>query len=121
VAYRGLAKRPRGCISSKYDETFVISVSSDEAIMICKKALANIGYRIMNETSRSITCKEQTTFTMARTTWFAEIEMSLSETIGGTKILMNRSIFGLGPIQSGHLKGEVQRLKNLIEIESNQK
>ena len=49
-------------------------------------------------------------------TWSAKIEIAIQENGRFSEILLNGSITGLGPIQKGHLRGQLGALKNKITV-----
>jgi hypothetical protein len=101
-------------IIKNISEEFVVNVTKDKAKLACKNAVAQLGWRIMKENTDSMVCKEvaaqSTSFT-----WPAEVTISIFGNTEDTKIVLNGSIMGFGPVQSGHLKGQIGRIKNLIE------
>jgi hypothetical protein len=48
------------------------------------------------------------------------LKFFLNGTENNTKISLNGSVFGIGPFASKHILGEVQKLKNMIEVEISQ-
>ena len=99
---------------SKAVDEFIINLTKNEAILACKNATAQLGWRIMGDNTDSIICKEiasqATSFT-----WPAEVTINIIENGEKTKIVLNGSIMGFGPIQSNHLRGQMGRTRNLIE------
>jgi Short C-terminal domain len=51
-------------------------------------------------------------------TWSAKLEVLIAEDEGGSFIQLNGSIAGMGPVQKGHLRGQLGALKNNIEVEA---
>ena len=101
----------------KFSDEFVISCTMEKAMELCKNAVAQLGWKVLNQTSSSITCKEVTSQATSFT-FPVEVTISLSNANNEMKIILDGTIFGLGPIQSGHLKGQVGRLRNIIEVEN---
>jgi hypothetical protein len=82
----------------------------------CQLAVADLGWRILAKTDSSITCKEVSP-TWVSFTNAAQIEVlwrEMSPTT--TEIELNGSILGFGPIQSGHLRGQMGNLQNRIHL-----
>lgn len=80
--------------------------------------MADLGWRVLEQSEKRLVCKEVapqgTSFT-----WAAQVEILLTgESSDTTKVTLKGSIFGLGPVQSGHLKGQVGNLRNRIELAS---
>jgi hypothetical protein len=103
---------------SKHREEFELHTPLGEAVIACRKAVADLGWRVLEQSEKRLVCKEVapqgTSFT-----WAAQVEIALArESPDTTKVTLNGSIFGLGPIQSGHLKGQVGNLRNRIELVS---
>ena len=102
---------------SKASEEFYLEVSIDIVQVACKNSIAQLGWRIMEEHSNKIVCKE-IAVQITSFTWPAEVAINIFDNNGKTKILLDGSIFGFGPIQSNHLKGQMGRIRNLIETNS---
>ena len=69
----------------------------------------------------SLTCKEVSP-SIIKFTWAAEVEVVLTRSTSlRTNVRLNGSIYGFGPVQSGHLKGQVGNLRNRIEVISSKK
>ncbi len=104
---------------SKSNLIFIITLPVDKIRNICKKAISEIGWRILNEGNSYYIIKEEVNkmnmMNLVNTNC-AKIEVTWSNYNDSTKILLDGSIIGFGPIQSNHLKGQIGRLKNIIEI-----
>lgn len=103
---------------SKHREEFELHIPLDEGVIACRKAVADLGWRVLEQSEKRLVCKEVapqgTSFT-----WAAQVEILLTgESSDTTKVTLKGSIFGLGPVQSGHLKGQVGNLRNRIELAS---
>ncbi len=100
---------------STYQVKFTAPLGIDDVMMVCKEAVASTGWRVTEAGNTRLRCKEisvqSTSFT-----WPAEVMIELTTHETGTTITMNGSIFGFGPIQSGHLEGQVGNLRNRIEV-----
>lgn len=99
---------------SKHLEDLVINVRKDKAYSFIREAITKIGYRIMSESENFISIKEAASFNMMKVTWSAQIDIYIQEDGETTNITLDGSIFGFGPIQHGHIKGEVGRFANII-------
>jgi hypothetical protein len=99
---------------SKASDEFFVNITKGEAELVCKNATTQLGWRIMENNTDSIVCKEiasqATSFT-----WPAEVTVNIFGDGQKTKVVLNGSIMGFGPIQSNHLKGQMGRIRNLIE------
>ena len=49
-------------------------------------------------------------------TWAAKVEIAIRESGAGSEVLLNGSITGMGPVQKGHLRGQVGALRNKIGL-----
>lgn len=104
---------------SRHNDSIIVPISNEKAMLVCKEAASNLNWRIMNEGKNFISCKEITSFSAFSVTWPAKVDISISEHNDKVQIKLEGSIAGLGPIQSGHLKGQLGKFKNLIEVAIN--
>lgn len=49
-------------------------------------------------------------------TWAARVEILVEENGDGSAIFLNGSITGMGPVQKGHLRGQLGALRNKIDL-----
>jgi len=49
-------------------------------------------------------------------TWAAKVEVVVQEAGSGSEVLLNGSITGMGPVQKGHLRGQLGALRNKIDL-----
>jgi len=104
---------------AKQEEVFEVNLPIKDCLKVCQEAVASLGWAVMHQDDRGLDVKEGmpqvTSFT-----WPAKVEIILrnEKSPEKTKIILNGSIFGFGPIQSGHLKGQIGNLRNRIEIAS---
>ena len=105
---------------SKYNDDFSVNYPIEDVLIICKSTIAKLGWAILEQSSSKIRCKETGRFDLNKTNFFADVEIVLSSVSNSTKINLNGSNFGLGPFASKHIQGEVQKLKNMIEVEIGQ-
>jgi len=83
---------------------------------ICRKAIAQMGWRMMEQSESQFVCKESLSLSMLLT-YPVEIKIFLtSEAQSSTQIEFKGKVFGVGPIQSGHLKGQMGKLINCIQL-----
>ena len=113
--YYNKFKHTKGIIM-EYREDIELPVDINTAIWICREAIAEVNWRVFANKSNYILCKElfpQITSCI----WPVQIEITMSS-LGKckSKILLSGSIFGLGPIQYGHLRGQVGNLHNRILV-----
>lgn len=103
---------------SKYRSELDLHTAVGDAMIACREAVRDLGWRILEQSETCLVCKEVTPC-VTSLTWAAQVEIILT---GGsadiTKVTLNGSIFGFGPIQSGHLRGQVGSLRNRIELAS---
>ncbi len=100
----------------KFRDEFHLPLNESDTFLACREAIAQTGWRVMELAHNRIVCKEVspqgTSFT-----WAAQVEVVVAGLqADGTQVTLYGSIFGLGPVQSGHLKGQVGNLRNRIEI-----
>jgi len=100
---------------SKHEDTFTVELPLPETLEVCKEASAILGWKILDETNNYISCKEVTS-QITSFTWPAKVDVYLETNEKHTTIRFAGSIWGLGPIQSGHLHGQMGRFRNLIEV-----
>lgn len=101
---------------SKSEYKFEVALGIEQVGLICRKAIAEMKWRMMEQGNERFVCKEVspgiTSFTNA-----AQVEIVLTpKSPNATGITFKGSISGFGPIQSGHLKGQMGNLKNQIQI-----
>ena len=101
---------------SKYQQSFILNLPLSRASEVCREVAAQLGWRVLEQTTYRIVCKENAP-QVTSFTWSAKVEIELeAESQGWTRITLDGSIFGYGPIQSGHLKGQIGRIRNEIEL-----
>lgn len=102
--------------NTKIEDRIEVSIPEENTISICRKVVADIGWRILGQSKNRIQCKEVAVSGISFN-WPAEVEIIISSNSpSSSTILLNGSIFGFGPVQKGHLKGQIGNLKNRIEI-----
>lgn len=100
---------------SKHSEDLVLEVDVGQAVEICREAIAGLGWRVMKDEAGQLTVKEVTPTGMSFTN-AAKVEVLVGKVQRGTGVRLNGSITGMGPIQKGHLKGQLGALKNQIVV-----
>jgi hypothetical protein len=100
---------------SNHQERFVVPLGIAEVMMVCREAVASTNWRVTEAGKTRLSCKEVSAQSTSFT-WPAEVTIELTSNEKGTIVTMNGSIFGFGPIQSGHLQGQVGNLRNRVEI-----
>jgi hypothetical protein len=104
---------------SKHNDEFLIHLQIEDVRDACKDAAAELGWRIMEESDNYISCKEVVP-QITSFTWPAKVDVHLHPDQTQTQVILEGSIFGLGPIQSGHLRGQMGKFRNLIERSAKQ-
>lgn len=100
---------------SKYNDNLKLNSSLEDAKRICKHAILQLGWNVLEESSNSISCKEETP-NLTSFTFAAKIKLLLIAHQNSVTIEIQGSILGFGPIQAGHLKGQIGKLKNAVEV-----
>ena len=103
-------------LNTKLTDTMTVDMPLSDALALCRRAVADIGWRVLEQGASRIRCKEVAVSAMSFN-WPAEVDIILSS-IGPsqTTILLNGSVFGVGPIQKNHLLGQMGNLRNRIEL-----
>ena len=101
---------------SKLSDQFSLGLPLEDASWACKEAVTNIGWNVGSLEENRIVPKVGVG--ISRNPSKVEI---LLEPEGGSsaRIVLNGQITGFGPIQKRHLMGEINRLRNAIEVEAN--
>ena len=100
---------------SKHQVEAVLPHSVDDVAMACQEAVAQLGWRILDQSDSGLTCKEVLP-QITSMTWPAKIEVEWRQEGSKTRLTLNGSVMGFGPLQSGHLKGEMGNLQNRIQL-----
>lgn len=100
---------------SKVQQAFILELPFEDTMPVCEEAIAELGWRVMRKSNSRIVCKEP--FQISSFTWAAKVEIRLEPSAEDTtSLLLKGSIFGYGPIQSGHLKRQMDNLTNRISL-----
>jgi hypothetical protein len=102
-------------LNTKHNDSFELPASAAELETACREAVAEIGWRILDQGQGRIRCKEVASSGMSFT-WPAEVEIVISGGPSSTRVDLNGTVFGLGPIQGNHLRGQMGNLRNRIEL-----
>ena len=100
---------------SKHNEQLILEDELSLVFEACQQAIAQMGWRVLNRESNSIKFKE----VMSQSTSFTnpcEIEVRLTESPQGTVVDVLGSNWGIGPIQSGHVEGQVGNFVNRLQV-----
>lgn len=98
-----------------YDD-FDLLVAPDRALTLCRQAVADLGWRVLDQGPDFVRCKEVAVSGLSFT-WPAEVQLVVeSDEPGVSTVYLDGKIFGLGPIQKGHLQGQMGNLRNRIEL-----
>jgi hypothetical protein len=82
----------------------------------CRAAVAELRWKVEDQSDRRLVCKELQAAMLASTTWSAKAEINLREIADGTLVAVKVSNFGLGPIQSNHVKGQAGAFCNQLQV-----
>jgi hypothetical protein len=100
---------------SRHRDSLRVAVDADAAEQACRAAISELGWRVLEDDGRRLVTKEVTPQAISFT-WSAKIEVLVEEDGDESEIRLNGSITGMGPVQKGHLKGQVGALKNKIGL-----
>ena len=94
-------------------DEFLIELPLEDVSWACRSAISSIGWNIKSVEPHRIVPKVGVGLTRNP----SKIEVLLSEEgETHTTVTLNGSIGGIGPLQKGHLNGEMNRLRNAIEV-----
>jgi hypothetical protein len=98
-----------------HSEEFTLNLALGEGMQVCAEAVATLGWRVIEQSMTRLKCAEVKT-QLVSFTWPVQVEIVLKgEPSGGTRVALNGSTFGLGSMQSGYLREQVQNLRHTIE------
>ncbi len=99
---------------SKQREEFNLSLPLDDALSACLEAAATNGWRVLQHSRVRLICKEARS--IAWTTFPVKVVITLSsDEAYATKVILSGSNWGLGPIQSAHVREKVVFLRDTIQ------
>jgi hypothetical protein len=97
---------------SKLHDEFRVALSVEQASSACRRAIAAIGWNAKEAGLDRIVPKIGVGVTRNP----SKIEVLLHESGDQTVVRLNGSILGIGPLQKAHLKAEMNRLREQIEV-----
>ncbi|MGI9066806.1 MAG: hypothetical protein ACR2HX_10435 [Pyrinomonadaceae bacterium] len=98
---------------SRYEDSFQIPLPPEQAKPLCAEAIYSIGLPITADLGHGLVCTESFQLGFS---WPATIRVVLNfGDAGMSRITINASNFGFGPIQSSHVKGKALLLRQRIE------
>jgi hypothetical protein len=99
---------------SKHSEEFQLALPVADSVSVCRATLRVAGWQIISESNTHLVADESTN-PLLSVSWPARIEITSSvDPSGGTRVVMNGSIFGFGPIQLGYLRNVMFTLRATI-------
>jgi hypothetical protein len=101
---------------SKFETEMRLPDGPGEALAACRAAVAELKWKVESQTDRRLVCKELQPAMLASSTWSAKIEIDLREAGDGTLVAVKASNFGMGPIQSSHVKGQAGAFCNQLQV-----
>jgi hypothetical protein len=101
---------------STLQQSILVPLSLSATSLICRKAIAQMNWRMMEQSESQFVCKENVSLSVLLT-YPVEIKMVLNSSgLSSTQIELKGKVFGLGPLQSGHLKGQMGKMINHIQL-----
>ncbi len=98
---------------SRHEESFQIPISPERAKPLCADAITSLGWPISNDLGYGLVSVESFQLGFS---WPATVRVVLEQGDGRmSRITIEASNFGFGPIQSSHVKGKAIALRQRIE------
>ena len=98
---------------SRHEDSFQIPLPPEQAKGLCGEAIASLGLPVTADLGHGFACAESFQFGF---TWPATIQVLINYgDTGMSRITINASNFGFGPIQSSHVRNKVVGLRQRIE------
>ncbi len=98
---------------SKHSEQFRAPGSADEAARLCSEVLRSLGWQVMQSGGGLVAREGANPLAMHSP---AQLELRFApDAAGGTRVVLDGSIFGFGPFQSKHLKEAMARFRQAAE------
>lgn len=98
---------------SRHEESFQISLPPERAKPLCAEAISSLGWPLTNDLGHGLVSVEA--FQLGFN-WPATVQVLINYGDAGmSKIDVNVSNFGFGPIQSSHVRGKAVALRQRIE------
>lgn len=92
-----------------------MDLPADAVEQACRSAISDIGWRLLEDDGRRFVVKEVSSKSTSFT-WAAKVEVVIEEDGDGSQVLLNGSITGMGPVQKGHLRGQLGALRNKVDL-----
>jgi hypothetical protein len=99
---------------SHRNDNFVVPLGIVETMDICRRVIADADWLVLDRGETSITIKEGSVSSLSTNP--VKLTIECENMSGGTRININGKNFGMGPIQSKHVVGQIGRFRNLIEL-----
>jgi hypothetical protein len=102
--------------ATKLNGSLVLELSVADALAVCHRAVADLGWRVLDHGPTHVHC-EEVAAAGASFNGPVEVDIILSGTDRSrTSVLLNGAVFGLGPIEKGHLQAQAANLRDRIEL-----
>jgi hypothetical protein len=102
-------------VMSRHQDQFILNLPLDESLAACRSAANGPGWRLTREADTALACMEIPQPGLGFTSP-AQVDIGLTSTDdNATRVTLRGSNFGLGPIQSNHVRKQVQLLRQQIE------
>jgi hypothetical protein len=98
---------------SRHEDSFQIPLPPEQAKSLCAEAIASLGLPVTADLGHGFACAESFQIGF---TWPATVQVLINYGDAGmSRITVNASNFGFGPIQSSHVRNKVIGLRQRIE------
>lgn len=97
---------------SKLSEEFQVQGSVDCASQAVDTAISTLGWKVKESEPPA---RRVVGIKMSAFSWPGKVELLLSGAGESTTVTMDGSILGVGPIQKGHLRKEMEKLRGEIQ------
>lgn len=98
----------------KRTDEFYVPLPSDRTAELVRTLLSSDHWKIEESSNTRITCKERTGIAMHNPLKLT-IDVVPSDS-NATRVLVNGSVFGVGPLQTNHLKKGMEEFRQVVEI-----
>src|SRR5262245_56942041 len=100
---------------STHSEEFPLALPLSDSVSVCRATLRGAGWQITSDSDTRLVADESTN-PLLSISWPARIEITVGAGPSrGTRVVMNGSIIGFGPIQSGYLRNAMLTLRAAVE------
>ncbi len=103
---------------SKFGATITVPLALADALAVCKEACSHGGWRVIDGTSTSLRCTEAQTNAFGFTNPVQATVSLRSDGRASTTLEIHGSNYGFGPIQSRHVRTQVEGLGQRIVMEA---